>query len=331
MRRFLVQTLVRLGNAYRWCLIAFCRIVGPRAAYGLLETPARWLYALFDPIRQRCETQCRAALGGSMLDAAIRRIARESFVHRYRNLIDLMLADRMIRRSNYAHYGGRIPEPYRGLLLAAHARRRPIILLTAYYGPYDLLPLFLGYNGVLAGAVYRRHPNADYDAFRRQTRGRSGCELVPVEQAIVRMPQILEAGGAVAILADHHTERRGVPVTFLGQPTGASRAVGLLATQYDAVVGVAAIRRLREPFRFEIVVSDLFGSDAWRGAGDAVEYVTRRYVRAIEDIIAGDPSQYLWTHSRWGDEWGIAGRSDADTGMTQHVAGRCRVSAVSRD
>ncbi|MBN2446952.1 MAG: lysophospholipid acyltransferase family protein [Phycisphaerae bacterium] len=299
MRQLLVRILIHVGNAYRRCLVAYCRIVGPRAAYATLATPARWLYALVDPVRLRCEAQCRAALGDSMDADSVKRLAQRAFVHRYWNLLDLMLADRMISRSNHARFGGRIPQPYRDLLLDAHRRHQPIILLTAYYGPYDLLPLFLGYNGVRAGAVYRHHPNASYDAFRRQTRGRSGCELIPVEQAISRMPEILDAGGAVAILADHHTERRGVPVTFLGQPTGASRAVGILAERFSAIIAVAAIHRLRTPFTFEIVVSDLFGADSWRDEADPVTYITRRYVRAIESIIARDPAQYLWSHDRW--------------------------------
>ena len=43
-------------------------------------------------------------------------------------------------------------------------------------------------------------------------RSRSGCELIPIERAASRLGEILAAGGTAAIVADHHEERRGMPV-----------------------------------------------------------------------------------------------------------------------
>jgi lauroyl/myristoyl acyltransferase len=118
--------------------------------------------------------------------------------------------------------------------------------------------------------------------------------------AATRLPQILERGGTVAILADHHAARRGVPVTFLGLETAASRSVGLLAARYEAVVAVAGIRRTGDAFHFEIVVADLFDQSAWRDEDDPVVYITGRFVSALERIVLADPTQYLWAHARWG-------------------------------
>lgn len=287
--------VVRLSNWYRRFLAVFLGIIGPEAAYALVGRLARWMYHLFDPLRLRSEAQCRAALGPGF-DAA--KIAEQAFVHRAWNLVDLMLAPRFIRRSTYACLGGRIPEPYLGLLHAARDQRRPVIMVTCYYGPFDLLPLFLGYNGVRAGVVYRHHPNPDFDAFRRSVRAASGCEMVPLGEAIVRLPQILDAGGTVAILSDHHA-RRGIPVTFLGLPTKATRSVALLAEHYQAVVVVAGIRR-RASLCCELVVADLFDESAWREQEDPITYITRRTVAALERIVLAEPSQYLWAQARWG-------------------------------
>jgi len=64
-------------------------------------------------------------------------------------------------------------------------------------------------------------------------------------------------------------------------------------------VTVAGIRRAKEPFRFQVVVTDIFDARAWRGADDAVAYITTRYVAALEQLVRGDPTQYLWAHARW--------------------------------
>jgi len=301
-RRRSAALLVQLSNAYRRVLALFLVLIGPRAAYAILAALARGVYRLLDPLRLRSEAQCRAALAGRYSDEQITRIAEQAFVHRAWNLADLLLADRRLHAGTYDRYGGRISEPYASMLRDAQHRRQPVLLVTGYYGPFDLLPLLLGFNGIRAAAVYRPHPNPDFDAYRRAIRSRSGCEMVPDTQAAVRLPQVLEGGGTVAILADHHAPGRGIPIMYLGLPTTAARTVGLLAWRYAAVVAVAALRRCRKPFQFEIVIADLFDSSAWRDQPDPVVYITRRYTQALERIVLDDPAQYLWAHARWGPD-----------------------------
>ena len=302
-KSILAWLAVWLGNVHRRMLAVYFAVVGPRCAYWIAGVGARWLYRLLDPIRQRCEAQCRAVLGGRMAAEDIPRIAEQSFVHRVWSLVDLLLADRLLHANTYHRYGGRLPEPHLSRMLAAQRRRQAAILLTAYYGPFDLLPVFLGYNGIRAGVVYLPHANRGFDTYRRQIRGRSGCELIPVERAAERVARLLEAGGTVAMVADHHADRRGIPVTFLGLPTMAMRSVGLLAWRYEADVIVAGVRRLDHQFRFEVVVADVIYHRDCEGQNDPVAYVTQRYLRGLEEIILADPSQYLWGHPRWGEDF----------------------------
>lgn len=295
------RAILALGNVHRRMLAVYFAILGPRIAYLVTGVLARWLYRLLTPIRLRSEAQCRAALDHRVADTDVPRIARQSFVHRVWNLADLMLADRLVHPNTYRRHGGCIPEPHRSTLRDARDRSQPVILLTGYYGPFDLLPLFLGYNGIRAGVVYRPHANASFDAYRRKIRSRSGCELIPEGRAADRLPRILEAGGTVAIVADHHAERRSLPVTFLGLPTRALRSVGLLAWRYNADVAVAGIRRINNRFQFEIRVTDIVNHRDWQDRDDPVAYITERYLRGLEAIVLDDPTQYIWGYARWGE------------------------------
>ena len=301
-RRFIAEALYRLSNLHRRMLVVYFAVIGPRWAYALTGWLARVLYRVLDPVRLRSEAQCRAALKARVPAEDIPRIAEEAFVHRAWDFTDLYLADRLLHRGTYQQYGGAIPQPWLDRLLAAQGRGQPAILLTAYYGPFDLLPLLLGFNGVHCGAVYLSHRNLDYDAYRRRIRGRSGTELIPVRRATSRLPEILEQGGTIAVVADHHVERRGLPVTFLGLPTQAMRTVGILACRHNADVVVADIRRVNQQFRFEVVIEDVIDHTDWAGEPDPVAYITHRYLRAIETMILRDPTQYLWAQARWGKE-----------------------------
>lgn len=319
VKSFWIRGVQSLGNLHRRLLAVLFAIVGPRIAYRITGWGARTIYGLLEPLRLRSEAHCRAALQDHVPANDIPRIAAQSFVNRARNMTDLLLASRLLRPANFERYGGRIPEPYLSQLLDGQRRRKPTILLTAYYGSFDLLPIFLGYNGIQASAIYLPHSNKGFDAFRRKVRAQSGCDLVPVNQALTRFGQVLGEGGTVALLADHHDEVRGMPVEFLGLETKVSRSVGLLAWRYEANVVVAAIRRLDETFRFEIVVADVIDHKHAAVHADPVEYVTYRYMQALERLILADPAQYLWTYARWGAD--LARRVTEDAGITKEQGG----------
>lgn len=295
--------LYHLSNLHRRMLVVYFALLGPRLTYGVMARLARWLYRLLDPIRLTSEAQCGPALAGVVAPERIKPLAEKAFVHRVWDLADLMLADRFMHAGTFRRYGVDRNDTILEPLLDAQRRRQPAILLTGYYGPFDMLPLLLGFHGVRAGIVYKRHGNRAFDAYRARIRGRSGTELIPVELAATRCESILEAGGAVGIVADHHAGPRGMPVTFLGLPTRALRSVGLLACRYDADVVVAGIRRVHDGFRFELLLEDVIRHTEWRDADDPVAFITERYLRGLERIIRADPAQYLWAQARWGEEY----------------------------
>ncbi len=298
----LASFLATLADFHRRMLTVYLVVLGPRLSYWLTAVLARWLYAIVPVLRERSEAHCGAALAGRVPRDQVARIAAASFVHRIHSLVDLLLADRLLHRGTFHRYGGRIIDAVRERLLDAQRRRQPLILLSSYYGPFDLLPTMLSFNGVQALAVYKPHANPHFDAVRQRVRARGGCEFVTVEQAVSRVPAVLESGGTVALIADHHAEGRGIEATFLGLPTRALKTVGLLAMQYRAVIVVSGIRRVGQQFRFELVLGDLVRPQEWEAQPDPVRYITERYLRALERIIYDDPTQYVWASDRWGEQ-----------------------------
>lgn len=302
VQRTLANTAVRLDAAWRTLHATCLAMMGPTLSYALAEAGARLLYALVPPLRIRCESQCRAALADRYTPAQCDRIARQAFVHRMWDLADLLLSPRLMHPNTIVRYGGELQPELRRQILDAQARRQPLLLVTAYYGPIDLLPILLGFNGIHASVVYKPHVNRNFDALRYRLRSRGGCELVPIEHAASRIEQVLDDGGTAALVADHHDQRRGMEATFMGLPCKMSRSVGLLAWRYDAEIIVAALRRVKNRCRYEWIVDDVIRPTHWAGTPDPVSYIIRRYLARLEHIILDDPAQYLWGHTRWGSE-----------------------------
>lgn len=201
----------------------------PRAAYRLTGLLAQWRTDRWTSFGNRLRRSAAPHWVRIWRSQDVSRIAESSFVHRVWNLTDLMLADRHLQARTAGRFGGQVPQPYLKMLLDAQQRRHPVILLTAYYGRSISCPCSWDTTGF--GPVSCIGPTA----IRTSTHIASGSEgawqlrMIPVDRAASRLSQILDAGGTVAILADHHAERRGVPVTFLGVPTMAMRSVALLA------------------------------------------------------------------------------------------------------
>lgn len=305
-RAAIAAAAITLGDAHRRFLTLMLRFLGPRRAYALMASLARRCYDAAEDMRKTSEARCREALGERQPETAIKEISRAAFVHRIWNLADLMLAPRLLRTRTFERYGCVIPEPYRSLLLNAQQHRQPVILVTTYYGPYDLLPVVLGLNGIAATAVYRPHLNRRYDRYRQSVRTCAGCEMLTQSGAAAGISEALASGRTVAILLDPAGERKGIPVSFLGVRSNVPRTVGLLAEHYGAIIVVAVIRRLSQSFQFQLVVSDLFGPSDWCNEPEAIEYSTRRYCAALERLILEVPEQYLWLRTGWA----CAGRAD---------------------
>lgn len=295
---FWIRGLLGLGDLHRRLLSVALSAAGPGLAYPLTALGARALYGLLPPLRQHAESQCRAALP-HLEPERVREIAACSVVHRIWGIIDLLVAERWLHPGTWQRYGGRLAPPLLAEMLDAQRRGQPALLLTAYFGAFDLLPAFLGYQGIRASAVYLAHANPAFDALRRRVRMRGGWGLVPTADALVKIPRILDAGGTVAVLADHPGGRHGMPATFLGRPVTVHRTVGLLAARHAADVVVAGLKRVADTFRFELNVVDVIRHREWQDEPDPVQFITTRYLAAVERLIRGAPDQYLWASARW--------------------------------
>lgn len=297
----MIRLLLWLGHVHRRLLPLYLALIGPSAAYRVTDFVASLIISLLPEIRSRLDRNAAAVSADVSAARTGKSFAVAAYRQQLRNLTDLFLAERLLHVGTLDRCGGRIPADQLQRLLTAQARAEPVILVTAYFGPFDLLPLLLGLNGVRAAALYKPHGNPYFDAQRQRLRQRSGTEFVTVDDAVHRLPAVLESGGTIAVLADHHDSRRGIEVRFLGRSTRMSSAIGILARRYQADVVVAGLRRVG-PFRFQFVFGKVIRPETWAGLeyDDSVRSITRGFVAGLEKIVRTDPTQYLWVRPRWG-------------------------------
>jgi KDO2-lipid IV(A) lauroyltransferase len=212
-------------------------------------------------------------------------LARTCFVQLGRNLVDAargdvaVVADRAdLRRLQQAREGG-----------------RPLLILTAHLGCWELLGRFLA--GVLGelGVVTADPHNPRVDAWLRRERLRLGLTPFDRRHDVLAAVRWLRSGHPLAVLGDHRGAVASLSAPWFGRAAPTPRGPAWIALATSARIVPAGIRREGEGHRVmlggEIVPED--------HAGEAA--LVARCNAALEELICRAPSEWTWFHDRYGD------------------------------
>jgi KDO2-lipid IV(A) lauroyltransferase len=171
---------------------------------------------------------------------------------------------------------------------------RGAIIVTGHLGNWEVAGAFLASIGLDMAAVVKRQRNEAFDRRLLHTRRQLGIEPIYMQDARARVPEALEEGKTVALVADQDAGSRGVFVPFLGRPASTFRGPARLSLAGNV------------PLFFGAAVRD---GDSYRGILEAVERpaagpgaeeeYTRRWVARLEAHVRNRPDQYFWFHRRW--------------------------------
>jgi KDO2-lipid IV(A) lauroyltransferase len=227
----------------------------------------------------------------------IRRIAIASIEHLFQlAAVDAMVMGRAIRPATWhRHLDFEQARDAIPLLTSD----RPALLLTGHCGNWELLGYGMSVVGYPMSALARPLDNPLLNKWILGIREAWGLKVLTKWGVTPVMQNILECGGRLGFIADQNAGDQGIFVPFFGRLASAYKSIGLLAMRYDTPVIVAMARRRGMRLDYEFVVGDIIEPEDWNGQEDPLYYLTARYTRALEKLIADCPEQYLWIHRRW--------------------------------
>lgn len=245
--------------------------------------------------RQRARGNIARSLP-ELSDASVDHVARASMGHFLQLGVEVMFTTRLIHLDTWSERVRlRNLEPALNLLLSG----RPAILLTGHYGNWELLGFLLATLGMDIEAIARPIDNPLINRWLTGVREHRGLRLITKWGATDRMVNVLQRGGALGFIADQNAGDKGMFVPFFGRLASTYKSIGLLAINYDTPVICGYARRLGDRFAYEVGTTDIIMPDDWQAQPDPLYYLTARYMRAIEQMVRLDPTQYLWVHRRW--------------------------------
>ena len=265
-------------------------------AYALGEGAGRVWCGLDRRHRAIVTENLAAAFPGRYAPEELDRLARAVFENLGRTAVDVARSDRLVSRAlcsaidvdGFEH------------LLEARARGGGVLVLTAHFGPWELLPLWVALRYEPSHLVARPLDNPRLDDLLNRLRERGGSRVIRKREAVYRILQVLRRGGTVGILIDQHvSEREGVVVPFFGRPASTASAPALIALRSGASVIPMGIARQPGRGRYRVRIG---AEIPVRRSGDVKDDLvenTARFSAAIEAMIREQPEQWFWVHRRW--------------------------------
>ncbi|HTW87989.1 MAG TPA: lysophospholipid acyltransferase family protein [Candidatus Binataceae bacterium] len=177
---------------------------------------------------------------------------------------------------------------------------RGILILTAHFGNFELLPAAHALKGFQISLVHHTQRFLAGDALMTFVRERAGVEIIRKHAAARAVLRTLRQGKMVGIPFDQNAKRsEAVFVPFFGEPAATASGLARLARISGApVVPVFIVRQPdHRGHRIEIqpeIALQTTGDEA----ADILEN-TRRFVAAVEAMVRRYPEQFLWIHRRF--------------------------------
>jgi len=184
-----------LGLVLATKLIPLC---SRTVCYHIAQTAGTLLSCVDRPRSKVALSNLEVAFGDRFSLKQRRKIARESFQHFARTMLDLLWSPRLTQE-NFSQYIDleNFEETARDT-----GRERSVMIACYHYSNFEWLSLACGFLDLKGTIISQEFKNSSLDPIFKRLREQSGHELVPRERGIMRLYKVLRRKGRTALLVD---------------------------------------------------------------------------------------------------------------------------------
>ena len=273
------------------------RMLVPVLPFGVLNRlgsvvgfVAYWVLGTY---RNLTHEHLRQALGASLSDGERRRVAQRVFQNLGKTGLEWLrlhrcsLEDiqRMVQAQGIVH------------LRQALEKGNGVIIVSAHFGNWELIPLYLRSLGFEGGVLARPLRYSEYESFIISLRGAFGVPTY-ARGALKDVARILRANQIVGVMPDQDVDSlEGVFVDFFGKATYTPVGPAALSLMTGAPIIPCLVVRERSGFRLVVEKPILPPRGIDRHA--AMQQLTQAWTDVLASYISRYPDQWVWMHRRW--------------------------------
>jgi len=221
-----------------------------------------------------------------------RKIARESFQHFARTMVDLLWSPRLTKE-NFSRYieWENFEETARDTGL-----ERSVMIACYHYSNFEWLSLACGFLDLKGTIISQEFKNSLLDPIFKRLREQSGHELVPRERGIMRLYKVLRRKGRTALLVDLTVQptQGAVAIECFGLKTSVTSAHAWLHER----TGVPIIPAHCEPLpdgRYRLIFHPTIGPTAEM----THQQIAQACWNSFEPYVQKKPAPWLWMYKHW--------------------------------
>jgi KDO2-lipid IV(A) lauroyltransferase len=241
------------------------------------------------------------AFGDELSEHDRRKIARESFQHFARTVIDFLWSPNLTQEtfSRYIEMQN-FEETARGT-----GPERGLIVACCHYGNFEWLSLACGFAGLTGTIIAQEFGNSLLNPIFKAIREQAGHELIARKGGIVRLYRVLRRNGRTALLIDLtvRPSQGGVAIDCFGLKKSVPSAHAWLHERTGAPIVPAHCEPLPDG-RYRVI----FHPKIDNTAGMTHQQIAQACWDSFEPYVRKKPAPWLWMYKHWRYRPADAGR-----------------------
>jgi len=232
------------------------------------------------------------AFGNQFSKHERRKIARKSFQHFARTMVDLLWSPRLTEE-NFSRYIEleNFEETARGT-----GPERSVMIACYHYSNFEWLSLACGFLDLKGTIIAQEFKNSLLDPIFEKLREQSGHELIPRERGLIRLYKVLRRKGRTALLVDLTVppSQGAVAIDCFGLKTSVTSAHAWLRER----TGVPIVPAHCEPLpdgRYRLIFHPKIGSTT----GMTHQQIAQACWNSFEPYVRKNPAPWLWMYKHW--------------------------------
>jgi Kdo2-lipid IVA lauroyltransferase/acyltransferase len=278
-----------LGLVLATKLIPLC---SRKVCYHIAQTAGALLSFVDRDRYQIALSNLEVAFGDAFSLEQRRKMARESFQHFARTMIDLFWSPRLTRK-NFSQF---IELQNFGETARDTGPERSLMIACYHYSNFEWLSLACGFLDLKGTIISQEFKNPSLDPIFKKLREQSGHELVPRDRGIMRLYKVLRRKGRTALLVDLTVppSQGAVAINCFGLKTSITSAHAWLHER----TGVPIVPAHCEPIangRYRLV----FHPKIANTADMTHQEIAQACWNSFEPYVRKNPAPWLWTYKHW--------------------------------
>ncbi|WP_187647946.1 lipid A biosynthesis lauroyl acyltransferase [Nitrosophilus labii] len=284
-----------LFNIFQWTV----RHTPKKVLNAILNSLSWLIYILDKKHRKIIKTNLDFAFGDKLSKKEKDKIIKKCYKNMLYNLADFVKNQGISKEELLK----KIEFKNEKILKDALKNGEKVILITAHYGNWELLPLSIAaFFGPLT-AVGRALDSKTMNDILKRNREQYDIRILDKKGAMKGLINDLKKGRMVGLLVDQNTaESEGILIDFFGKRARHTPSAALLARRFNAKI-IPTFISTNDYEKYTITFYEPIICKKTQNSEEDIRKCTQAQADITEKVIRQKPDEWFWFHKRWKNQY----------------------------